>query len=88
MREVDRRIVVGLALTTLVTATLAGAVATSAAITIELSDGDACETGGSSDVVTTATPENVTSLAGNVTRCIAGDDDPGEAAGEAPSGAG
>ena len=79
MFEVDRRLAVGIALVLLVTAVLAGAVATSAAVGVELSDGDACETGGHTDVVRTPTPENVTALAGNVTRCIAegGDGGPG-----------
>lgn len=75
MRRLDGRIAVGFALVLLVTAVLAGAVATSAAVGFELSDGDACETGGESDVRTTATPENVTSLARNVSGCIAADGD-------------
>lgn len=71
MRRVTVRLAVGFALVLLITGVLAGAVATSAAITIELSDGDRCETGGESDVGSTATPGDVTSLAGNVTKCIA-----------------
>lgn len=74
MRSVNARLAVGLALVVLVTAVFTGVVATSAAVGMELSDGDRCETGGESDVRTTATPENVTSLAGNVTSCIAGSD--------------
>lgn len=79
------QLAVGLALVLLVTVVVAGAVATSAAVGIELSDGDRCETGGASDVRTTATPENVTSLAANVTRCVA-EGDGSAPAGSSPSG--
>ena len=71
MRKVTVRLAVGLALVVVVTAVLAGAVATSAAITIELSDGDNCETGGQADPASTSTPGDVTAFAGNVTKCIA-----------------
>lgn len=75
MREVTARLAVGLVLVVLVTLAVAGTVATAAAISDELSDGDGCETGGRSIGTATATPENVTALAGNVTGCIGGDDD-------------
>lgn len=74
MRSVRVRLAVGLALVVLVTAILAGAVVTSAAVTVELTDGDACETGGASDG-TEVTPENVTTVAGNLTECIVGGED-------------
>lgn len=70
------RLAVGLALVLLVTAILAGAIVTSAAVTVELTDGDGCETGGASDGGIDATPENVTTVAGNLTECIVrGEDD-------------
>lgn len=69
MSTLKVRLAVGLALVLLVTTVLAGAVATSAAIGAELADGDHCETG-AADAPTTPTPENVTAIAGNVTRCI------------------
>ena len=86
MRSRRTRLALGLALVFLVTAVLAGAVATSAAITIELSDGDGCETGGATDVRTTATPENVTAFAGNVTKCLAGTDETDSTPTGLPSG--
>lgn len=86
MRRLTIRLVVGIAAVLLVTALLAGVVATAAAITIELSDGDACETGGEADVRATATPENVTALAGNATRCLGVVDDPGASDGQLPDG--
>ena len=78
MRERRVRLAVGLALVLVVTFALAGAVATAAAVSDELSDGDGCETGGAAIDETTASPENVTDLAGNVTGCIA---DGGDASG-------
>ena len=86
MRETTLRLAGGIALVLLVTALLAGAVATSAAVTIELSDGDSCESGSVDGERTTPTPENVTEFAGNVTRCL-GSDAGGSAVG-APSGDG
>ena len=86
MRETTLRIAGGIALVLLVTAILAGAVATSAAVTIELSDGDTCESGSVDGERTTPTPENVTEFAGNVTRCIG--DDPRTGASGAPTGNG
>lgn len=77
MVEVRSRLAVGLTLALLVTLLLAAVVATSAAVTIELSDGDRCETGGAADLPSTPSAENVTAVAGNVTKCLAAGDDDG-----------
>ena len=87
MRDATLRIAGGIALVLLVTGLLAGAVATSAAVSIELSDGDSCETGGAGER-TTPTPENVTAIAGNVTRCLGAGPDAGAVAGGAQTGGG
>lgn len=88
MREPRARLAVGLALVVLVTVVLAGAVATVAAVSDELSDGDDCETGGDSVGEMTATPENVTTVAGNVPGCIADGSNADATTGEPPTGTG
>ena len=87
MNEVPLRLAVGLVLALLVTAVLAGTVATAAAISGELSDGDGCETGGSPEGAT-VTPENVTALAGNVTDCLRSGEEPGSSDSTLPAGSG
>lgn len=80
MRRESLRLIAGFVAVLLVTLALAAAVATSGAVSHELADGDRCETGGDADVPKTVTAENVSSLAGNVTSCVAegaaGDDPP------------
>lgn len=78
MRRSKRRLVLGLVVALLVTGLATVAVAASAAVTIELFDGDTCETDGTSYVRPTPTPENVKTLAGNVADCVVEgrDDDP------------
>lgn len=70
MREETVRLAAGLVLALLVTATLSGVVGASVAISVELSDGDTCETGGTSYVRPTATPENARLLSENLAGCI------------------
>lgn len=60
MPRVTARIVVGIALVLIVTASLAGVVATTAALTVELSNDDGCADGTASDVRATPAPEPVT----------------------------
>lgn len=70
MREETARLAAGLVLVLLVTATLAGVVAASVAVSVELSDGDTCETGGTAYVRPAATPENARLLSANLPGCI------------------
>lgn len=87
MDEVPLRLAVGIVLVLLVTAVLAGTVATAAAVSGELSDGDGCETGGSPAGGATVTPENVTALAGNVTDCLASGEGARSSGSTLPAGA-
>ena len=70
MSETRTRVYVGLVLAVVVTVLLAGVVATSAAVSIELSDGDACETDGDADGQVQPPANQVTEFAGDVTRCL------------------
>lgn len=88
MRETKVRLAVGLSLVLLVTAVLAGAVTTVAAVSDELSDGDGCENGGNSIGDITASAENVTTLAGNVTGCIVDGEDRDAITDDPPTGPG
>lgn len=72
MREETARLAAGLVLVLLVTSTLEGVVAASVAISVELSDGDTCETGGTAYVRPAATPENARLLSENLAGCILG----------------
>ena len=71
MTETNTRVYVGIVLALVVTLLLAGVVATSAAVSIELSDGDACETHGDGDRQVHSPSKRVTEIAGDVTRCLA-----------------
>lgn len=83
MSRANARFVVGLAGVVFVTAIAAGAVAASAAVTTELTDGDGCEASGNSTGLTT-----VTSYAGNVTECITAGDDTDASGGDSTSESG
>lgn len=86
MAESNLRLTLGIVLALLVTLLLASVVVTSAAVTIELSDGDGCETGSGSDRETTASPDGVSTVAGTVTECITGDRDDANGSSEQRSG--
>lgn len=80
------RLALGLALAVLVTALLAGTVATTAAIAVELGDGDTCETGGTAYVKPTPSAENVETLSRHVAACVVEADDPDAVTGGPPTG--
>lgn len=75
MNQATLKITIGFVVVAVVTLLAVGVVATSAAISHEVTDGDGCETSGQSHPPTTASPTEVVSYAGTLTECVAPSDD-------------